>query len=154
MALEDIGSSDSTALLCHTNRPNINLKKPSHPHSGGNWFSPSNIRVDGKNTPGFRRNRGVMVVRLKQTAETGPANEGIYCCSAKDSNGVNKTKCAGVYNKSGGIFIITTNFLVVAIPSHRKNDFNSLSHLPSCFYIWRHGTDCNQQTQSKVHPHL
>ena len=112
VALEDIGSSDSTALLCHTNRPNINLIQPSNPHSGGNWFSPSNIRVDGKNTPGFRRNRDVMVVRLKQTAVTGPANEGIYCCLAEDRDGVNKTKCAGIYSNSGGI-MITTIFLVV-----------------------------------------
>ena len=55
-----------------------------------------------------------MVVRLRQTAATGPANEGIYCCLAEDSDGVNKTKCAGVYNNSGGIiFMIATIFLVV-----------------------------------------
>ena len=113
MDLEDIGSSASTALLCHINRPSMNFKQPSHPHSGGDWFSPHNISVHGDNTPGFRRNRNVMVVRLKRKAATGPANEGIYCCLAEDRDLVNKTKCAGVYSKSGGTFMLATIFLVV-----------------------------------------
>ena len=54
-----------------------------------------------------------MVVRLKQTAATGPANEGIYCCLAGDRDGVIRRKCAGVYNNSGGIFMMATIFLVV-----------------------------------------
>ena len=70
--ISDIGSDDDTALLCHTNR----LPPPGKTHSGGDWYDPDGTRVQDIYVPGFTRNRGPMVVRLKRTSGTPP--EGIY----------------------------------------------------------------------------
>ena len=58
LMISDIGSNDNTALLCHTNHP------ASGGNSGGDWFAPDQNRVAGTAVPGFRRNRGPMVVKL------------------------------------------------------------------------------------------
>ena len=62
--MDDIGSTDDTALLCHT-------KEPSRHDSEGDWFVPNGTKVGNytdsmpRDVPGFGRNRGPHVVRLK-----------------------------------------------------------------------------------------
>ena len=66
--ISDIGSSDTTALLCHTNRP-----ASGGTNSGGDWFTPDGIRVGdpgSTDVPGFERNRGPMVVRLRRSVSS------------------------------------------------------------------------------------
>ena len=91
--ISDIGSTDDTALLCHTNRPPF-------VHSGGDWFAPGGTRVSGYDFSGFYRNRGPMVVRLKQRFHT-PA-EGIFHCAIRDSTDSLQTVYVGLYNNEGG----------------------------------------------------
>ena len=87
VAINDIGSDDESALLCHTDR------RPTQPsgHSGGNWFAPDETKVGGStNVLGFTRNRGPMVVRLKRT--TGSPTVGIYSCSILESGSEGQVK--------------------------------------------------------------
>ena len=98
--ISDIGSDDDTALLCHTNQP------PPHgsANSGGNWYGPDGTRVSGSDVPGFTRNRGAMVVRLKRTSGTPP--EGIYQCSIIiDAASTPQTVYVGLYNAGEGNLI-------------------------------------------------
>ena len=98
MIISDIGTTgDDTALLCHTNRP-----PPSgSSNSGGDWFAPDGTRVDGNDVPGFRRNRGSMVVRLfRNTGST--AVEGIYYCQIEDDANFAHIVSVGLYNSVGG----------------------------------------------------
>ena len=96
MAISDIGSTDDTALLCHTNRP------PDGSNSGGNWFSPDGIKVNEDDVPGLIRDRGPMVVRLKETS--GTAAQGIYHCSIVDACGKNEVVRVGLYNYDEGTY--------------------------------------------------
>ena len=99
--ISGIGSTDDSALLCHTNFP-----PPSgSPHSGGNWWAPDGTRVHNSDVPGFARNRGPMVVRLIRTSGTPP--EGIYQCSIMDGEDVNQIVHAGLYNAGQGDFLFT-----------------------------------------------
>ena len=93
--ISDIGYTDDTALLCHTNRP------PFIFNSGGNWFAPDGTRVSGYDVPGFYRNRGPNLVRLKQDFHATPA-EGIFHCVISDSTGSLQTVYVGLYNNEGG----------------------------------------------------
>ena len=102
--ISDIGSSDTTALLCHTNTP-----ADRSGHSGGNWFAPDEDRVGGLSStdvPGFGRNRGPMLVRLQRSI-SGTPDEGIYWCGVKDATETNQTVYVGLYNTGGGIFSLT-----------------------------------------------
>ena len=94
--ISDIGSTDDSALLCHTNRP-----ARGSSNSGGNWFAPDGTRVNEMDIGGFTRNRGPMVVRLKRT--TGSPAEGIYYCKIgiSSSNAV-KNVHVGLYNSGNG----------------------------------------------------
>ena len=99
-----LNSNDDTALLCHTNRPKVN-----HQHSGGDWFSPhgTKVGIEGSTAvPGFVRNRGSMVVRLKRA--NGAASEGIYWCSVKDDSPAPWIVYVGLYNNGEGIFLAQT----------------------------------------------
>ena len=98
VVISDIGSTDSTALLCHTNRPPL----ASSNHSGGNWYAPDGDRVNLDDVPGFTRNRGPMVVRLKKTT-CNPAH-GIYHCSVMDADGNDKIVRVGLYNDGKGTY--------------------------------------------------
>ena len=99
--ISGIGSTDDSALLCHTNFP-----PPSgSTNSGGNWWAPNGTRVHYSDVPGFVRNRAPMVVRLIRTSGTPP--EGIYQCSIMDGEDVNQIVHAGLYNAGQGDFLFT-----------------------------------------------
>ena len=70
--ISDIGCSDTTALLCHTNRPDDVYT------SVGHWFAPDwTNRVESVwAVPGFERNRSPMLVKLIRNS--GAPDEGIY----------------------------------------------------------------------------
>ena len=96
--ISDIGSTDETALLCITNRP-------GSPNSGGDWHAPDGTAVGSLGTidvPGFVRNRGPMVVRLRRTTGTDPAAEGIYQCSIEDATSTIHYISVGLYNSGRG----------------------------------------------------
>ena len=98
--ISDIGiSNDDTALLCHTNKS----PPPGSTQSGGNWFAPDGDRVgglDSTDVPGFERNRGPMVVRLRR--KDGTPNEGIYRCEVNDAAETPQTVYVGLYNTGEG----------------------------------------------------
>ena len=95
--ISDIGYTDDSALLCHTNNP------PPTPSgiSGGDWFAPNGTRVSGTDVPGFARNRDPMVVRLKRASGTPP--EGVYQCTIDDAASTPQMVYVGLYNTGGGI---------------------------------------------------
>ena len=114
MLIHDIGYTDDTALLCHTNRPPRGRRNDS----GGNWYKPDGTtRVDAVAVAGlgFRRNRGPKVVRLKRRTGTGARtpSEGIYRCEINDAALTSKTLHVGLYNSGGGNTII--RFLISKI---------------------------------------
>ena len=107
--ISDIGSTDDTALICHTNRPAA-FDSNGYPHSGGDWFGLDNSRVDGDNVSGFMRNRGPMMVRLLRNTATDPPSEGIYHCEIITAGETALTVVyVGLYNSGGGIVSIHTN---------------------------------------------
>ena len=93
--ISGIGSTDDSALLCHTNRP----PTPGSPTSGGDWFAPDGTRVSGTDIPGFARNRDPMVVRLLMASGDPP--EGIYHCIVQNITRVNQTAYVGLYRNGG-----------------------------------------------------
>ena len=101
--ISDIGSTDSTALLCHTNKP---ATESENLNSGGNWVAPDGTRVAGTDVPGFRRNRGPMVVRLWRYTATGTPAEGVYDCMIEDDTFTLQTVYVGLYNSGGGIYSV------------------------------------------------
>ena len=100
VVISDIGSTDDTALICHTNRPVWFLNR----YSRRNWFAPDDTRVLfwGDSVPGFRRNRGPMIVRLLRNNATDPPSEGIYHCLVEDAMSVEQTVSIGLYNTGEG----------------------------------------------------
>ena len=99
VVISDIGSTDSAALLCHTNRaPPVY----GNDNSGGNWFAPDGTRVYSDNVLGFRKNRDPMVVRLLRTIAL--PNEGIYQCAVEDDTLTLQTLYMGLFYTEGGLF--------------------------------------------------
>ena len=92
--ISDIGVTDGTALLCHTNRQ-------QQGESNGNWFAPNGNRVNFDDVKGFTRNRAPRAVRLIRT--TGPSPEGMYWCSILDAAGTPQTIFVGLYNHGRGM---------------------------------------------------
>ena len=114
MLTSDIGYTNDTALLCHTDRP-----PPMGEHySGGDWRAPNGTKVKFTSVtgPGFQMNRDSMVVRLKKRTGTGTGTppEGIYRCSIKDAVMIRRTVYVGLYNKGGGMLF--TGFVRLASP--------------------------------------
>ena len=99
MVIDNIGSTDDTALLCHTNY----LPSPDSGTSGGDWFYPNGTRVlgeDAHSVSGFVRIRGTNVVGLKRsTSMIQP--EGIYKCVIQDDTLVHQT----VYVRLYGMYV-------------------------------------------------
>ena len=100
VVISDIGSTDDTALICHTNRP---ATLNNNADSGGDWFASDETRVDDTAVPGFRRTRGPMMVRLLRNTATDPPSEGIYHCLVEDDTLTEQTVYVGLYNSGGGI---------------------------------------------------
>ena len=90
--MDDIGSTDDTALLCHTNKvlPKV---------IGGDWFDPDGTEVRNVNNPGgvpgVERNRSPHVVRLKRSSDGTPP-EGMYKCVVTDTTDTNQTVYVGI----------------------------------------------------------
>ena len=81
--ISDIGFSDYTALVCITDRP------PPSGSTGRDWYAPDGTTVGSLGTtavPGFERNRGPMVVRLRRTTSTAR-----YHCEVKDNTEIEQT---------------------------------------------------------------
>ena len=97
--MDDIGSTDDTALLCHT-------KEPSRRDSEGDWFVPNGTKVGNytdsmpRDVPGFWRTRGPHVVRLKRSSDGTPP-EGVYKCVVRDTTKINQTVYVGIYSLNG-----------------------------------------------------
>ena len=97
--MDDIGSTDDTALLCHTNEPSPSVFE-------GNWFDPNGKRVGNDSNgntgdvPGLGRNRGPHVVRLKRSSDGTPP-EGVYKCVVRDKTHINQTVYVGIYSLNG-----------------------------------------------------
>ena len=105
--ISDIRSTDETALLCITNRP-------GSPNSGGDWHAPDGTAVGSLGTtdvPGFERNRGPMVVRLRRNTATDPADEGIYQCLINDAESTSHSLYVGLYTSGRGIIIHATLYV-------------------------------------------
>ena len=101
MEIGRIGSTPSTGLICNTNRPATFMNNVGDPNSGGNWFAPD---MNSDDVPGFRRNRGPMVVSLYRETATDPA-EGIYHCVIEDDTFTEQTLYVGLYNSGGGTYM-------------------------------------------------
>ena len=105
--ISDIGSTDDTALICHTNRFGNLTTTPGSTYftSGGDWFAPDGTTVGNRGSdhvPGFVRNRHpMMVIMLRRTA-SDPPSEGIYYCVVEDDTFINQTVYVGLYNSGGG----------------------------------------------------
>ena len=90
----DIGSTDDTALLCHTNEPAARVIV-------GDWFAPDGTKVSNytdsmpRDVPGFGRTRGPHVVRLKRSSDGTPP-EGMYKCVVRDTTDTNQTVYVGI----------------------------------------------------------
>ena len=113
VALEDIGESDSTALLCVTDltaccQPSDNGQ---FGHVIGNWFFPneSSVPSDLVNETSnlrwaFYRSRGQMVVLLHR--RRGGVT-GIYRCKISDTMNVTQNLYVGVYTNNTGTGVTT-----------------------------------------------
>ena len=121
VALEDIGESDSTALLCVTDL--TGCCRPSDTgqfgHVIGNWFFPNESSVpsdlvnDTSNLRwAFYRSRGPMVVLLHRRRG---GMTGIYRCEISDTMNVTQNLYVGVYTNNTGIQGMTTKMLVDCI---------------------------------------
>ena len=111
--ISDIGSTEDTALICHTNRPATVSGGVDFFHSGGDWVGPSGVAVGGltmgtDNVPGFMRNRDPMIVRLLRNTATDPPLEGIFHCEVEDNTFTQQTVYVGVYNSGEGTMYVYT----------------------------------------------
>ena len=98
--INDIGSTDDSALLCHTNRAAFY----DGGHSGGNWFAPDGTAISGADVPGYTRNRAPMVIRT-----SGDPPEGIYQCEIQDTASFQITAYVGLYKTGQGNCPCTIN---------------------------------------------
>ena len=111
--ISDIGSSNTDALLCNTDGSS----------SEGNWHAPDGTTVGNLGTtavPGFERNRGSMVVRLRKTS--GAPDEGIYWCRVMDATTIFQIEYVGLYNTGRGIY---TKFHISISTAFSTNNLRS-----------------------------
>ena len=100
VTISDIGTTNDSALICHTNRP------ASGGNSGGDWYGPHGNKVSGNRNnitvQGLARNREEMIVRVfKRTSGSSP-KEGIYHCVIEDSHSTEHALYVGLYNNGYG----------------------------------------------------
>ena len=124
VVISDIGSTDDTALICHTNRPGDITDIAGYNNSGGDWFAPNGTTVGfgriHNDVPGFIRRRSPMMVRLLRDIATDPPSEGIYHCLIEDDTLTERTVYVGLYNSGGGIVtcICTCSYTCVHLVQH------------------------------------
>ena len=107
MVISDIGSTDNSAFLCHTDLD------PTGSHSGGDWFSPNKTRVNRNDVSGFTRRRGPYVVRLlRNYNDPTPPVDGIYSCKIRDSSQTLRMLFVQLVTSEEGM-IIPDNTLVI-----------------------------------------
>ena len=93
VAISEIGSTDDTALLCHTD-----FLPPD-----GDWTAPSGTRIFGSDVQGVGRNKGPTFLRLKKV---GTPPEGIYTCVINTADTF-EARHVGLYNQIGtGMFVL------------------------------------------------
>ena len=116
VVISDIGSTEDTALICHTNRPATFRNDEGIMNSGGDWFGPDGTAVGTRYSnehavPGFRRNKRAGIVRLiRYTTNINPSlagmtftpPEGIYHCEVEDATLTQQTVYVGLYSSGGG----------------------------------------------------
>ena len=102
VVISDIGSTDDTALICHTNRPATFRNNNGIPNSGGGWFRPDQSVVQFHSL-GLWRNRGPMIVRLHRNTAHDPPAEGIYHCVIENDTLTEQTVYVALYNSGRGI---------------------------------------------------
>ena len=99
VAISDIGSTNDTALICHT-------KHPPTSHSREDWFTPGGRVVNSDSVPGFRRHESPIAVRLFKNTATDPAPEGIYQCVVKFDVLAEQTVHVGLYRSGGNYYLL------------------------------------------------
>ena len=110
--MERIGSTNVTALLCHTNCP----PPPGDMNSRGDWFTPHGTRVPNSGVAGFLRNRGSMSVRLKRNYDDDRhAVQGLYTCKIMDKISTLHIVYVGLYNDRAGVFSIIATYILLTI---------------------------------------
>ena len=95
MEIGDIGSTNTDALICHTDRPASN----GNTNPEGDWFAP-----DGdSNVPGFMVKKAPMIIRL--LSGSGAPAQGIYHCSieVQSDHGMLQSVYVGLYHSGGGM---------------------------------------------------
>ena len=127
--MDDIGSTDDTALLCHTNKPAARLIV-------GDWFDPNGKKVGNDSdrkpgdVPGFKRNRSPHVVRLKRSSDGTPP-EGTYKCVGRDTTGTDQTVYVGIYF---GMFLVFSKiYLAMSLLSSSMPTGESVTRTSSIF---------------------
>ena len=93
MEIGDIGSTNTDALICHTDRPASN----GNADPEGDWFAPD---VDDS-VLGFRTNRAPMIIRLLN--DSGNTTQGIYHCSIEVQGGQLQDVYVGLYHAEEGM---------------------------------------------------
>ena len=160
MLIDEIGSTDDTALLCHTNKP----PSPYGGTSGGDWFGPNGTRVLGKpdpnGVPGFVRNRGPYVARLKRS-NSMIQPEGVYKCIIQDDTLINQTVYVRLYgmlynNQNENCCVYIFNFAATppSLPSSIDGDTVAPINSLSCGadIITRHSTFTRRTSFSSLAP--
>ena len=101
VVINDIGTTERTSLLCHTDTPPMSGASDS----GGDWVSPSGQVAGDTQVPGFEVDRDSMVVRLKRNYSQVPT-EGMYHCLIESRAQAQQIIYAGLYLEGGGTCII------------------------------------------------
>ena len=126
VAMSNVGSSDSTAIICYTNYSDVH----GSGHEG-NWISPDGTRVDSSGSvPRFTTTRGPLIVRLLRTS--GTPQQGIYQCVVRNATAVLYTMHVGLYNSGEGIVFCVFKILwlekswCIIHTHHLQDKFNCL----------------------------
>ena len=102
VAISDIGSTNVTALICHT-------KHPYSSHSDGDWFAPDGTVVSGDDVPGLMTYEHSIAVRLFKNSVSDTAPEGIYQCVVEFDVLTEQTIHVGLYYSGGNHYCHNVN---------------------------------------------
>ena len=113
--MDDIGFTDDTALLCHTNEPAARFIV-------GDWFDPNGNKVgsdsDSKpgDVPGFKRNRVPHVVRLKRSSSDGiySTGRGVQVCCEGYNGHKSNSLCGHLFWYVFGVLYNLLSYVIFA----------------------------------------